>query len=356
MGKDTSVGRRSVLQKSVSVVGTTSILGLAGCLGGNSGNTDPENYPNGDVEIIVPFSTGGGFDAYSRLSEPYWEEELDAEVVVTNVEGGGGSSGTSQVYNAEPDGQTFGIYDSFQGISQMIGRDVAFDIAEMTPIGSITNTPGAFVVTDDADIDDWDDFLSRIGEFNFATQGQGSYAHTAPALLSLYIDDLDANEFNFVHFNGTGEVIAGLERGEANAFYISTITSGVETVKSIENASLFMVFDDEEEIGWFLEEEDVETDYYSTEVDINNIEEFNDFSYDRRFFIGPPDVPDDIAEIQRDAFQSFIDTDEFTNEMSESGRPIINPGGAEQVEEYISSTNDTLTQDDHQSIIEEIIG
>lgn len=356
MVTDDTVSRRSVLQTSVSVIGTTSVLGSAGCLGGNNSDVDPENYPNGEVEIIVPFSSGGGFDEYSRLSEPYWEEELDGDVVVTNVEGGGGVTGTTQVYNAEPDGQTFGIYDSYQGVSQMIGRDTSFDIREMTSIGAITNTPGAFVVTEDADIDDWDDFINRIDEFNFATQGQGSYAHTAPALLSLYVDELDKDDLNFVHFNGTGEVIAGLERGEANVFYISTITSGVETVQSLENTSLFMVFDEEEEIGWFLEDEGVQTDYYSTEVDISDVGEFNDFSYDRRFFIGPPDVPEEILEIQQGAFQAFINDDEVTESMTDSGRPVINPGGADEVEEYIDNAYNTLTQDDHQRIIKDLIG
>ncbi|MFC6768287.1 Bug family tripartite tricarboxylate transporter substrate binding protein [Natrinema soli] len=352
MGNDRTVNRRSVLQRSVALVGSASVIGLAGCLGGNGGDVDPDDYPNGEVEMIVPFSTGGGFDEYTRLSEPYWEEELGGDFVTRNIEGGGGATGITQVYNAEPNGQTFSIYDSFQGTSQMIGRDVPFDITEMSYIGSITNTPGAFVVTEDADIDDWDDFINRIDEFNFATQGQGSYGHTAVGILSLYIDEIDGTDINYVHFNGTGEVIAGLERGEANVFYISTITSGVTVVKSLENASLFTVFETEDEIGGFLEEEGVETDYYSPELDVENIEEFNESAYDRRFFLGPPDVPEEILKIQRDGFQSFINDDGFQEEMRNSGRPIINPGGPDAVKEYVNNAFETLDQDDHREILE----
>jgi tripartite-type tricarboxylate transporter receptor subunit TctC len=352
MGDYGIVDRRSLLRSSASIASVASVIGLAGCLGGNGGDSDPENYPQGDVEVIVPFSSGGGFDEYTRLSESYWEEELDGNVVTNNVEGGGGVTGTTEVYNAESDGQTFGIYDSYQGTSQMIGQDVTFDITEMSYIGGITNTPGAFVVTDEADIDDWDDFVNRIDEFNFATQGQGSYGHTAVGILSLYMDGVDEDDFNFVHFDGTGEVIAGLERGEADVFYISTITSGVDTVQALESASLFIVFDDEEEIGWFLDDEGVETDYYSTETDINNIEEFNELAYDRRFFVGPPDVPEEILEIQRDAFEEFVYDDDYQEELADSGRPIIDPSGADQVEENVNGAYDTLNQDDHQAILE----
>ena len=306
MVDDGNLGRRAVLRGSASVAGTASTLGLAGCLSGvggsgsanNSSGDSVNNYPRDDVEIIVPFSTGGGFDAYARLSVTNWEKQLNGTIVVTNVEGGGGITGMTQIYNAEPDGHTFGIYDSYQAMTQQIGKNPQFDIREMSYIGSITNTPGAFVVMESANITDWTDFINRLGEFNFATQGSGSYAHTAPALLSSYIDGVNPDDFNFVHFNGTGEVMGGLERGEADVFYISTITSGVETVKSLTSASIFTVFDNEDNIGWYLNNNGVDTDYYSTEVGINNAAEFNQMSYDRRFFLGPPDVPDDILDAQ----------------------------------------------------------
>ena len=364
MADHNNLGRRTVLRGSAAAVGTASTLGLAGCLnnvsGSNSANNSSSNsannYPTDDVEIIVPFSTGGGFDAYARLTVPNWERQLNGTTVVTNVEGGGGITGMTQIYNAEPDGHTMGIYDSYQAITQQIGKNPQFDIQEMSYIGSITNTPGAFVVMESANITGWTNFVNRIEEFNFATQGAGSYAHTAPALLSSYIDGVDLNNFNFVHYNGTGEVMGGLERGEADVFYISTVTSGVEAVKSLENASLFTVFDNKENIGQYLNNNGVDTDHYSTEIGINNIAEFNQMSYDRRFFLGPPDVPDDILDAQRKAFSTFTGKDSFVDRMAENGRPVINPGGSEAVEEYITNISDTLSQDRYSQILQNVMG
>lgn len=351
MGANDGVNRRTVLRTA----GAASLVGFAGCLGGNGGETDPEDYPESDVEIVVPFASGGGFDEYTRLSESYWEDHLGGDVVVSNVEGGGGVTGATQTYNADPDGHKFMIFDTYQAITQQIARDVSYDIIEMSHIGTITNDPSALVVTDEADIDGWDDMIDRIDELSFATQGNGSAGHTLPALLAMYVDELEVEDLNFVHFDGTGEVIAGLERGEADIFFISTITSGVATVQALEGASMFMAFDDEDEIGWYLEDEGVETELYSTEVDINDVEEFNELAYMRRFFTGPPGVNEEILEIQRDAFESFAFDDEFAEYMGENGRPVINPGDGQQAEDHLTNFHDTVSEDPYLSVFQDLM-
>lgn len=340
------VGRRSVLRNATTIAGAISISGLAGCLSdiGGGGESGAENYPQDDVEIIVPYSSGGGFDAYARLTEPYWAENLGGDVIVTNVEGGGGINGATQAYNAAPDGHTILIWDAYQSLTVQMAQDVDYDITEMSHIGLITNNPSALILTDDVDINNFDEFINQIDELRFATQGAGSAGHSMAALLGRYLEDTSEDDLNYVHFNGTGEVVAGLERGEANAFLISTITSGVSTVHSLNNASIFIVFDQEDEIGWFLEQEDVSTEYYSPMLDIENIEEYNEVAYDRRFFTGPPEVPEDILEIQRDAFSQMIDTDEMVNEMEESNRPVINPGNAQDIENYLTETSNALNE------------
>jgi tripartite-type tricarboxylate transporter receptor subunit TctC len=61
---------------------------------------------------VVPFSPGGGYDAFSRLIEPFYEKRIGAEIVVENVTGAGGMVGARTVMEAKPDGLTVGLINA----------------------------------------------------------------------------------------------------------------------------------------------------------------------------------------------------------------------------------------------------
>jgi tripartite-type tricarboxylate transporter receptor subunit TctC len=61
------------------------------------------------ITLIVPYSAGGGFDQLARLLAPYLERLSGAELVVSNVSGGGGLTGSKAIRDAAPDGRTIGI-------------------------------------------------------------------------------------------------------------------------------------------------------------------------------------------------------------------------------------------------------
>jgi tripartite-type tricarboxylate transporter receptor subunit TctC len=64
------------------------------------------------VRWIVPFSPGGGYDIYSRLIEPFYEQKIGAEIVIENVSGAGGIVGAITLQQAHPDGLTQGILNA----------------------------------------------------------------------------------------------------------------------------------------------------------------------------------------------------------------------------------------------------
>lgn len=342
--------RRQFLKGVGTAAAGVSVVGLAGCSGDSA-----SEYPSDSIRSIVPYASGGGFDEYSRLAAPYWEEYLDTEVNVENITGGGGLSGITQAYNADPDGYTITIWDAYQAITNQIGRDVAYDMFEMSHIGALTQSPNAIVVMDDADIDGWDDFLSRIDEFSFVTQGVGSGAHTMSVLLGELTGEFAGDELNFVHYGGTGEALSGLERGEGDVFTVATATSAAKVVQALDGAEMFVVFSEPEGIQWYLEEMDAEPMHYSSNLDTTDIDLYAELTVFRRFFTGPPDVPDDILGIQRDAFGQIIEDDEFTEEATDAGRPIINPGDYEQVENSLETTWETFNEEPYKGILNDLL-
>lgn len=90
------------------------IAGIAiasvGALGGmqSVSTAAAADYPARPVQIVVPYSAGGGTDLSARLLAQALEKQLGGSVIVRNQPGGGGSIGTSAIVHAKPDGYTLG--------------------------------------------------------------------------------------------------------------------------------------------------------------------------------------------------------------------------------------------------------
>lgn len=64
------------------------------------------DWPTKPVQIIVPSKPGGGTDVMARIFAEYLGREIGGDVVVVDVDGGGGSIAYNQVMTAAPDGHT----------------------------------------------------------------------------------------------------------------------------------------------------------------------------------------------------------------------------------------------------------
>jgi tripartite-type tricarboxylate transporter receptor subunit TctC len=383
----TDDGVRNGRRKFLATLSTAAAVGLAGCSGGggggggsgggdsdgggsgdSGGSEDTETptptetptatevpYPDEDHNFIVPYATGGGFDAYARITAPFLEEELpnNPNVVVENVTGGGGVRGVTRAANADPDGTTLTIWDAYQAASQQIGRDVPFDVREMSILGALTQSPNALIAMNDADVSSFADFVDRVDELTFATQGVGTIAHTAVPMLGELTGLFSADDPNFVHYGGTGPALGGLERGESDLFMVGTSTSGAKVVSALDSSMVVCFANEDEEQAQpftdiaqqFLGDIDMGGDALQTYADLTTF---------RRFVAGPPDVPDSVLSTQREAFQAIVSSDDRLATYEERGRPIINPGDASQVEDVLGQLFDTLGGDPYSGILSNI--
>src|ERR1700754_1488727 len=74
-------------------------------------NAAPSDYPNKNIQFVIPYAPGGGFDIYVRAVTPVMEKYLPKKVSIVpfNIASGAGSRGVSQLYRSRPDGYTIGI-------------------------------------------------------------------------------------------------------------------------------------------------------------------------------------------------------------------------------------------------------
>ena len=65
-----------------------------------------QDYPNRPVTVIVPWAAGGPVDTVARIMTARISEILGQQIIVENVGGAGGSTGTARAAKAAPDGYT----------------------------------------------------------------------------------------------------------------------------------------------------------------------------------------------------------------------------------------------------------
>ena len=68
---------------------------------------EAQNYPTKPIEIVVPFTPGGGTDLIARLLADYLGKKWGQAILVANKTGGGGIIGArAALKDSRPDGYT----------------------------------------------------------------------------------------------------------------------------------------------------------------------------------------------------------------------------------------------------------
>jgi tripartite-type tricarboxylate transporter receptor subunit TctC len=152
-----------------------------------------QEWPTRPISMIVPYAAGGPPDVIARIIAPGMSDSLGVQVVVENVSGAGGITGTSRVARAAPDGYTFllgaaGVLSQNQTLYKHPPYNSTTDFA---PVGLIARTPAILVTRPDFPANDLKEFISYVranqAKLFFGSGGAGSGGHIACLLLDTAI-------------------------------------------------------------------------------------------------------------------------------------------------------------------------
>ncbi len=127
-----------VKYRSVIAAGILFLLVNAGI---SHAQTKAEVFFKGKkMDLIIPYSPGGGYDLYGRMIIQTLEKYTGASIVPNNIPGGGALIGTNTLFNAKPDGLTLGILNGTgMTLSQMTEqKGVKYDMNRFTILGRIS--------------------------------------------------------------------------------------------------------------------------------------------------------------------------------------------------------------------------
>ncbi len=140
------------------------------------------------LRMILPMAAGSVGDTLARRLGVHLSRSLGRPVVVDNLPGGGGVTGTVQLVRAPKDGQTLAIISSSHVVNPFIYKTVPFDaLKDITPITVIGSSPFVLAVHPTFPAKNLSEFIAHVkanpGKFNYGSAGNGSVTQLAMELL-----------------------------------------------------------------------------------------------------------------------------------------------------------------------------
>lgn len=126
------------------------------------------------INYIVATAPGGVYDTNGRLVAQYMQKYLPGSTfVVQNMPGAGHLLGTNYIYASEPDGLTFGTFNTGLLYGQLSGDpNIKFDLTKMSWIGKVASDPRIILVTKESGIESYEQMKALKEPIKFATAGR----------------------------------------------------------------------------------------------------------------------------------------------------------------------------------------
>ena len=196
-------------------------MGVAIALGGLAQAAVAAGYPERPVELIVPWSVGGGTDAVARAFADAAGKHFPQPVIVLNRAGAAGSIGHQEGASARPDGYKLTMVTPEISLALLQGVGKA-KFQDFTFIARLNADPIALVVRSDSTWNTLEEFLAHVkanpGTVNVSNSGIGATYHLAAVAL----EGRAGVSFNNVPYQGAGPAVLGLLGGQVQATLATT--------------------------------------------------------------------------------------------------------------------------------------
>ncbi len=175
-------------------------------------------YPERPITLIVPFAAGGPTDVVARIVGDHMSRTLGQQVVVENVTGAGGTTGTTRAAQATPDGYTIIMgHMGTHGAAPAVYPNLKYDpLKDFVPIGLAAGTPILIVAKKSFPPKDLKELITyakaNSEKLNEAHAGVGSVSFTTCSLLNSILGIKPTR----VPYQGTGPALNDLVGGQVD--------------------------------------------------------------------------------------------------------------------------------------------
>jgi tripartite-type tricarboxylate transporter receptor subunit TctC len=171
------------------------------------------------LRVILPVSAGSGVDTIVRAVGPALTKELGGQaVVIENMPGAGGITGTAALVKAAPDGNTIAFVSNNHAVNPSVYKKMPYDsLADITPISVVGATPFVLVANPNKlPAKNAKELVALLkakpGTYNFASSGNGTIIHLADEMF-VEAAGVDAKH---IPYKGVGQMLADLIGGQVD--------------------------------------------------------------------------------------------------------------------------------------------
>ena len=272
-------------------------------------------FPDRNINLIVPFSPGGGYDSIARATARSMKKFLPkgVNVIVKNLTGAAGQRANVFVYRAKPDGYTIAHLQSsgMLGQEMMSEKPVGFETGKYTWLARVGADPYGLHVSAKGPYKTIED-LQKAKRITWGVEGIG-VGRWLGCFLAAKAFGID---FHVVAgYRGTGESLPALLRGDFDVWaqpidhpsVTSYLGTDLRPVAQLDKKRAVHAPDTKTsfEMGYDL--------YFS----------------DLRAFGGPPGIPEDRAKILEDLLLKAMRDKAFVDWKNSSNYVMVEgPGSA----------------------------
>jgi tripartite-type tricarboxylate transporter receptor subunit TctC len=194
--------------KTVACISFGALLAL-------SGSAVAQTFPTHPITMVIPFAAGGPQDVLGRIIAQRMGEALGQTIIIENVGGAGGMTGSLRVAQAAPDGYTMVLGSvGTHAQNQTLFKQPLYDAAtDFTPVALIAETPIALITRKDLPPNNFKDFVAYAkanqAKMQYGSAGAGSATHLGCVVLNYTI----GVNITHVPYRGTGPAMQDLAGG-----------------------------------------------------------------------------------------------------------------------------------------------
>jgi tripartite-type tricarboxylate transporter receptor subunit TctC len=185
-----------------------------------------QNYPTRPITMVIPFAPGGPTDVLGPLIGVRIGEILGQQVVIENVGGAGGMTGSRRGADAPPDGYTvvLGTVGTHAQGQTLYKKPLYDALADFTPVALLAEVPLVLITRKDLPANNLNEFIAYAkanqAKMQYGSAGVGAASHLGCVLLNYVMD----TKITHVPYRGTGPATQDLLGGRID-FLCQAITA-----------------------------------------------------------------------------------------------------------------------------------
>jgi tripartite-type tricarboxylate transporter receptor subunit TctC len=151
------------------------------------------DWPNHALTLVVPFSAGGSSDVIARILAHGLSNQLHQPVVVENVSGAGGATGTNRVAKAGLEGYqlVIGNVGTFAQSQWLYRKPLYNAVKDFAPVALISDEALVLVAWNDLPANNLQEFIAftkaNQSRLRYSSSGVGGSSHLACLMLNAAI-------------------------------------------------------------------------------------------------------------------------------------------------------------------------